>query len=113
AAELPPDLLDRFLCIPVFAVAPDGLSREAVGECLQRVWLRFPRYFEFVARTRRVAGAPEGPPAVFLPVLKRYPFDLPRGFAVVRALTSSGTTGRPSVTPLHQHSCDRPLLALP
>jgi phenylacetate-coenzyme A ligase PaaK-like adenylate-forming protein len=49
---------------------------------------------------RRFEGTLDSLPAVFLPVLKSYPFARTPGVDIVRTLTSSGTTGKPSVTPL-------------
>lgn len=89
----------RLLRHPVFAPAPDDLFREAVAACVELLCTRFPRYREFLV-ARGFDGNIDRLPAIFLPVLKTYPFALPPDMEVVRTLTSSGTTGAPSVTPL-------------
>jgi hypothetical protein len=51
-------------------------------------------------------------PALFLPVLKSWQFPLPADLAVTVRLTSSGTTGRPSETPLDADSWRRRVRAM-
>jgi len=51
-------------------------------------------------------------PAVFLPVLKSYRFALPSNLVIVKHLTSSGTTGQPSVIPLDEPSWHRRVRAM-
>ena len=89
----------RLLQHPAFAPAPEELFRAAVIACLETLCTRFPRYREFL-EARRFDGSLATLPAIFLPVLKTYPFALPPEVEIVRTLTSSGTTGKPSITPL-------------
>ncbi len=51
-------------------------------------------------------------PAIFLPVLKSYAFPLPADVPITVRLTSSGTTGKPSVTPLDEASMRRRVRAM-
>lgn len=95
--------LARLLSQPAFAPAPDDLFREATLACLEALCERFPRYAEFL-KARRFDGALDTLPGIFLPVLKTYPFAIPPDLTIVRTLTSSGTTGKPSVTPLDDAS---------
>src|SRR5262245_11204781 len=84
---------------PAFTPAPDDLFGEAVSECLEILCARFPRYREFL-ESRHFNGTLGTLPAIFLPVLKTCPFAVPSDVGIVRTLTSSGTTGKPSATPL-------------
>jgi phenylacetate-coenzyme A ligase PaaK-like adenylate-forming protein len=113
------DPLDALLDCPAFAGdEPPPAFVPAVADCLARLRERFPRYAEFLAQR----GVPDRPiasladvdrlPAVFLPVLKSYQFPLPPGVPIARSLTSSGTSGRPSVTPLDEPSWRRRVRAM-
>ncbi len=110
----PIDLLEG----PVFAPGPPPAFVEAVSHCLDLLRRRFPRYDDFL-RHHGVAAAPlttleqvEALPPLFLPVLKGMQFPLPAGLEVVAELTSSGTTGRPSVVPQDEPSWRRRVHAL-
>jgi len=115
------DPIDVLLEQPVFAdPRPEGVFIEAVDACLELLLARFPRYAEFVGD--RTGGASLRPvdsmdrlaalPPLFLPVLKGVRFDLPDGMATAVELTSSGTTGVPSVVPLDEPSMRRRVQAM-
>jgi phenylacetate-coenzyme A ligase PaaK-like adenylate-forming protein len=87
--------IDTLLALPAFETAPEAVFDAAVAECVSRLRERFPRYAEFLD-----ARKPEPLPPIFLPVLKSHPFAVPPEVAITRTLTSSGTTGKPSLTPL-------------
>jgi hypothetical protein len=115
------DPLDDLLAAPPFTAAPDeGRFLAAVNGCLNVLCRRFPRYAAFLRERAAVPLAlpltalaeVEAIPAVFLPVLKTYPFALPDEVEVTVRLTSSGTTGNPSVTPLDAPSMARRVAAM-
>jgi phenylacetate-coenzyme A ligase PaaK-like adenylate-forming protein len=91
----------------------DGLAVapfiEAVQTTLALLLERFPVYATFL-RTHGVQSLPNcleeihQLPALYLPVLKGLRFALPEGLHIEMELTSSGTTGLPSVTPLDADS---------
>lgn len=89
----------KLLAHTVFTPAPDDLFHSATKAALETLCSRFPRYAAFL-KARRFDGSLASLPAIFLPVLKTFPFTLPPDVEIVRTLTSSGTTGAPSVTPL-------------
>ena len=95
--------LDRLLKQPAFAPAPEDLFQLTVSGCVSKLRNSFPRYAEFL-ESRRFDGSLATLPAIFLPVLKTYPFAMPLHTEIVRTLTSSGTTGKPSATPLDEDS---------
>jgi hypothetical protein len=105
------DAIDRLLGEPPFAAEPTPTFFEAVRECLGVLRRRFPRYDDFLRR--RGAAGPhslddlDALPALFLPVLKGMSFDVPADVVIVRELTSSGTSGRPSVVPQDEPSWRR------
>ncbi len=114
-----PDPIDRLLDEPPFAAAPTATFIAAVGECLAILRQRFPRYDDFLRRRGGLNGpAPDSLagidalPGLFLPVLKGMRFDLPAGLDVPVQLTSSGTTGQPSVVPQDEPSWRRRVAAL-
>src|SRR4051812_16779270 len=105
------DPLALLLSGPAFGSGPGEAFDLALAHVVRRLRLLFPRYDAFL--TVRGIGAEEDfttpaaidrLPAIFLPVLKTYPFEVPRGLSIVRTLTSSGTTGKPSTTPLDELS---------
>jgi hypothetical protein len=102
------DAIDRLLREPSFAEAPTPLFFDAVRACLATLRERFPRYDAFLRQ--RGAGEPtslddvDAFPALFLPVLKGMRFDLPANLSLVQQLTSSGTTGQPSLVPQDEPS---------
>ncbi len=105
------DPINELLQAPAFTPARQAPAfARAVDACLEVLRERFPRYAAFLDRTARATGdgSPwarvNALPPVFLPVLKTYQFALPPELAVVTRLTSSGTTGRPSETPLDEAS---------
>ncbi len=111
------DSLDELLQAPTFATAEQTPSFvRAVAECLGVLRPRFPRYAEFLDRAPKAPDGhrspPEEVPALFLPVLKTYPFPLPPDLPIAVRLTSSGTTGRPSETPLDEPSWRRRVQAM-
>lgn len=93
--------IDTLLSLPAFDAVPDAVFAEATAHCVALLRERFPRYAEFLD-----ARKPEPLPAVFLPVLKSFPFAIPPQLTISRTLTSSGTTGKPSLTPLDAESWD-------
>ncbi|MCE9565719.1 MAG: hypothetical protein K8U57_27155 [Planctomycetes bacterium] len=96
-----PNPIERLLELPAFDSPPDDLFAGATAHCVRSLRDRFPRYAEFLA-----ARGNDPLPAIFLPVFKSYPFPLPAEMVVARTLTSSGTTGKPSLTPLDEQSWD-------
>jgi hypothetical protein len=112
------DAIDRLLGEPPFAVSPTATFVEAVGACLAVLRQRFPRYDHFLRRHGGPATAPaslaeiDALPALFLPVLKGTRFDLPADLDLAVQLTSSGTTGQPSVVPQDRPSWQRRVAAL-
>jgi hypothetical protein len=113
------DPIDRLLQEPTFAAAPTGTFVEAVASCLAVLVRRFPRYDDFLRQRCGLDGiAPmdlaeiDAMPGLFLPVLKGMRFDLPANLAVTAQLTSSGTTGQPSVVPQDEPSWQRRIAAL-
>jgi hypothetical protein len=111
------DPIDRLLSELAFAPAPTATFVEAVRSCLVLLRHRFPRYDDFL-RQRGVEREPQtldevdALPALFLSVLKGMRFDLPADLAVKVQLTSSGTTGHPSVVPQDEPSWRRRVAAL-
>jgi phenylacetate-coenzyme A ligase PaaK-like adenylate-forming protein len=108
--------LDQLLASPAFATEqPPGAFLAAASDCLAVLRERFPRYSRFLAE--RAGHELDRPfssfadldrfPALFLPVLKSYQFPLPPDLPIVKRLTSSGTTGQPSATPLDEPSWQR------
>jgi hypothetical protein len=108
------DPVDELLNCPPFAVAAQTPAFvRAFDACLAVLRARFPRYAAFLDRPPRTLGnGSPALPALFLPVLKSYQFPLPPDLAVVTRLTSSGTTGRPSETPLDEPSWRRRVQAM-
>ncbi len=115
-----PDPIDLLLNEDVFAAATPGSPfAEACGYCLATLARRFPTYAQFL-RERGWHGSPSTPtladidalPALFLPVLKTCSFAVPEDVKVSVRLTSSGTTGRPSVTPLDDVTMQRRVQAM-
>src|SRR5262245_27887348 len=115
------DELDELLDQSAFAAATPGEPfLRAAATCLDVLCERFPRYAEFIAH--RAGRDIRGPfasldeldqlPALFLPVLKYYQSAPPPGVVIEKTLTSSGTTGRPSVTPLDEPSWRRRVRAM-
>jgi phenylacetate-coenzyme A ligase PaaK-like adenylate-forming protein len=106
----------------------EGLSREgpadgflaAVNVSLDFLRTRFPRYADFLVQRTGQSFASgfdslnevDRLPAIFLPVLKSYQFPLPSDLLIVQRLTSSGTTGQPSVIPLDEPSWRRRVRAM-
>jgi phenylacetate-coenzyme A ligase PaaK-like adenylate-forming protein len=88
---------------PPFTPAPDDLFQGAASACLEALCARFPRYRAFL-ESRGYDGTLATLPAIFLPVLKTYPFAVPPDVEIVQTLASSGTTGKPSLTPLDEGS---------
>lgn len=112
------DPIDILLQADVFAADPDNRFFRASEICLEVLLRRFPAYTRFL--DERGSGVPrelsreslQTLPAIFLPVLKTRAFDLPRDVPIVVQLTSSGTTGKPSVTPLDEPSMKRRVQAM-
>jgi hypothetical protein len=103
------DAIDTLLQEPAFDSAGVPASfAPAVEVCLAVLRSRFPRYAEFIDRQ----GNSERLPALFLPVLKSWSFPLPGELPIIVRLTSSGTTGRPSETPLDEPSWRRRVQAM-
>jgi phenylacetate-coenzyme A ligase PaaK-like adenylate-forming protein len=106
------DPVDELLQAPTFALAQQTPAfLRAAEACLTVLRARFPRYATFLDKTHPTAGnglhswaQVGGLPSLFLPVLKSYQFPLPSELAIATRLTSSGTTGRPSETPLDAES---------
>lgn len=118
---MPNDPIDDLLQVPVFdSPGPHPQFFSAVDSCLRVLRQRFPRYAEFLdQRTGNLAkGRLESLeqvaalPAVFLPVLKTYRFTVPPEVPIVVRLTSSGTTGTPSLVPLDEPSMRRRVAAM-
>jgi phenylacetate-coenzyme A ligase PaaK-like adenylate-forming protein len=101
------DPIDRLLDQPAFAAERPGRDFIlAVNACLEALRSRFPRYDAFLRRTHSPHVTPlstlaqvHALPAVLLTALKSYQFPLPADMDVTVRLTSSGTTGQPSVIP--------------
>jgi hypothetical protein len=117
--ELPmPDPLDELLAAPLFGPIPELLFLRAANHCLDVLTRRYPAYRAFLQRRGWSASVLNSPaqldalPALFLPVLKGCAFSLPDDLAVAVRLTSSGTTGRPSVTPLDEADLQRRVAAM-
>jgi phenylacetate-coenzyme A ligase PaaK-like adenylate-forming protein len=96
---------------PTFGAGPGEMFDVAMTHAVRRLRLLFPKYDQFLlARGVEPDTEFRTPddlarlPAIFLPVLKSYPFEVPAGLKIVRTLTSSGTTGKPSLTPLDELS---------
>src|ERR1019366_6722629 len=115
-----PDPIDALLAADVFTTeTPGELFFQACGYCLNVLEQRFPTYRAFL-RERGVGAFPKQPsladvqalPAIFLPVLKTCAFAEPDNVPMVVRLTSSGTTGKPSVTPLDEPSMRRRVQAM-
>jgi phenylacetate-coenzyme A ligase PaaK-like adenylate-forming protein len=114
------DPLDELLDCPAFAEEGPAPLLRAAGACLDTLRARFPRYAEYL--DHRAGREFRGPfasltdldrlPALFLPVLKSYQFPVPDDLPIVHRLSSSGTTGRPSLTPLDAPSWDRRVRAM-
>ncbi len=93
------------------AFGPGEMLEIAMTHAVRRLRMLFPKYDEFLT-ARGLTGEVDfqSPadldrlPPIFLPVLKRFPFEAPRGLVIARTLTSSGTTGKPSLTPLDETS---------
>ncbi len=96
--------IDRLLAAEPFDEAPE--FEPAVAECRDVLRRRFPRYAEFLDRR------PGEFPALFLPVLKSTPFAMPADVEISVKLTSSGTTGQPSETPLDAENWQRRVQAM-
>ena len=114
------DPIDALLEDDVFAAgAPDERFTQACGFCLDVLIRRFPAYRSFL-HERGCGGLPRNLslaqvqmlPAIFLPVLKGCAFSVPNDVAITVRLTSSGTTGKPSVTPLDEPSMKRRVQAM-
>lgn len=97
-------VMDRLLLAAPFASrAPSEDFEAAARECLALLRTRFPDYCEFLDRRGFDSSqSVDDLPAIFLPVLKSYQFTIPDGISVAIRLTSSGTTGQPSITPLDE-----------
>ncbi|MBI2805474.1 MAG: hypothetical protein HYX68_10900 [Planctomycetes bacterium] len=115
-----PDPIDTLLTADVFSARMPGDSfTQSCGYCLNILEQRFPVYREFL-RSRGVGDFPpqpsladvQGLPAIFLPELKTCEFAVPKDVPIVMRLTSSGTTGKPSVTPLDEPSMRRRVQAM-
>ena len=105
------DPLSQLLAEPAFGAGPGEMFDVAATHAVRRLRLVFPKYDAFLsARGLHFDDAfnsladLDRLPSIFLPVLKTYPFEVPQGVGIVRTLTSSGTTGAPSVTPLDEAS---------
>jgi len=92
----------------------------AVNVCSAQLIQRFPQYARFISQRSELGAHPtwdtlnqlDRLPALFLPVLKRFQFTLPAEMTVQVALTSSGTTGRPSSVPLDAVNLERRVMAM-
>jgi phenylacetate-coenzyme A ligase PaaK-like adenylate-forming protein len=113
--------LDAILNEPAFATeTPPEVFLPAAEACLSALCARFPRYAEFLCqRAQRNFQRHfnsfddlDRLPAVYLPVLKSFRFPVPADVPIVQQLTSSGTTGQPSVTPLDEPSWTRRVRAM-
>jgi hypothetical protein len=114
------DPIDDLLQMPVFAAAPPpGPFVRAAAACHALLVRRFPAYADFL---RHRGLDPDMPltslddvralPALLLPVLKTYTFTPAEDFPITVRLTSSGTTGAPSVTPLDEPGMCRRVAAM-
>src|SRR5205807_9147203 len=114
-----PDPLDDLLAAPPFGPVPEPLFLKAANYCLGVLTHRYPAYAAFLRRGGWDGGALtsmaqlDALPALFLPVLKGYAFAPPDDLNVTVRLTSSGTTGQPSVTPLDEADMRRRVEAIP
>ncbi|MCE9533474.1 MAG: hypothetical protein K8T89_20465 [Planctomycetes bacterium] len=107
------DPLDELLQAPAFAAGQQVAAfQPAVESCLARLRAAFPRYVEFLERGNSANGTLNSIRPLFLPILKSVDFPLPEDMPIVVRLTSSGTTGQPSVTPLDEPSWRRRLQAM-
>jgi hypothetical protein len=113
-----PDPLETLVASPTFGPLPEVNFLQAADHCLDRLTRSYPAYRAFLRR-RGWDGKPlitmEGLdtlPALFLPVLKGHAFPLPDDLAITVRLTSSGTTGQPSVTPLDEADMRRRVAAM-
>ena len=111
--------IDSLLQAPAFTTSgPSDAFLAATDECLALLRSRFPAYAEFlkqrgfnyssVAKLEQLTSLPP----IFLPVLKSYAFPIPEATVVAIRLTSSGTTGQPSVTPLDEIDWKRRTFAM-
>src|SRR5262245_25796638 len=96
------DPLALLLAEPAFGTSPGEMFDVALTHAVRRLRLIFPKYDEFLAArgihfdTSFTSLADiDRLPAIFLPVLKTYSFEMPSSVKIVRTLTSSGTTGQP------------------
>jgi hypothetical protein len=115
------DLIDALLRAPAFTTAGpvETAFVAAVNACLEPLCRRFPRYARFVRERMAVQDLPlttlgqvRALPALFLPVLKTYRFEVPDDLRVRVRLTSSGTTGVPSEVPLDEPNMQRRVAAM-
>jgi hypothetical protein len=114
------DPIDALLDMAVFTTeAPGERFLQACGFCLDLLMQRYPAYREFLrdrgfnhSQRNLTRTDVETLPAIFLPVLKSYQFPMPADVAISVRLTSSGTTGKPSVTPLDELSMRRRVQAM-
>lgn len=113
--------IDELLTLPAFESDTAGDAfLAAVDDCLKTLRRRFPRYASFLAERGRgdvVAGVRsfaqiDQLPPLFLPVLKGITFDIPDDVDITVRLTSSGTTGVPSVVPLDDENMQRRVAAM-
>jgi len=92
----------------------------AVNACCSQLTRQFPQYARFLSERSDRGADPtwdsldqlDELPPLFLPVLKRFQFTLPADMDVRVALTSSGTTGRPSSVPLDAVNLERRVTAM-
>ncbi len=100
-----PTPTDDLFATPPFPVLPGPEFIRAVAYCLATLRARIPRYADFLARHGVRSEAittleqVDHLPSLFLPVLKTVPIPFPAGLDCVVRLTSSGTSGKPSVVP--------------
>lgn len=99
--------IDSLLQAPAFTTSgPSDAFLAATDECLTLLRSRFSAYSEFLKQRGFNYSSVDKPeqltllPPIFLPVLKSYAFPIAEAITVAIQLTSSGTTGQPSVTPL-------------
>jgi phenylacetate-coenzyme A ligase PaaK-like adenylate-forming protein len=97
-----------------------ALFLRAADECLTTLRRRFPRYAAFLDERSGPAARPpletmgqlDALAPLFLPVLKTYAFDLPPDLRVSVRLSSSGTSGQPSLVPLDDENMRHRVLAM-